>query len=108
MNLQEFKTMLLTILPDVYHYKAFSKPDKYIVWAEDSESTSLYADNKKEEQAIQGTLDYFTKQEFDPIVLTIQNTLNKNEISWTLNSIQHEEDTKYTHYEWMWEVDSLG
>lgn len=108
MNLQEFKVILLTIIPDVYHYKAFSKPDKYIVWAEDSESASLYADNKKEEQTIQGTLDYFTKQEFDPIVLTIQNTLNENEISWTLNSIQHEEDTKYAHYEWMWEVDSLG
>lgn len=108
MNLQEFKAVLLTIIPDVYHYKAKSKPDKYIVWAEDSESTSLYTDNKKEEQAIQGTIDYFTKMEFDPIVKTIQDTLNANEISWTLNSVQYEEDTKFIHYEWVWEVDSLG
>lgn len=108
MNLQEFKAMLLTITPDVYHYKAFSKPNKYIVWAEDSESSSLNADNIKDEQVMQGTLDYFTKDEFDPIVKTIQNTLNSNEISWALNSIQYEEETQFIHYEWVWEVDSLG
>ena len=107
MTLQTIKTLLLTVTDNVYHYYAWSKPDKYIVWAEDSEGDSVHADNQKQIQAIQGTIDYFTKDEGDPNVEKIQKAMNNNEISWRLNSIQYEEETEYIHYEWLFEVEGL-
>lgn len=108
MTLEEIRDMLLAVTPNVYHYNAYEQPDNYIVWSEDGESQSLSADDAKEEQSISGTIDYFTKVEFDPTVKQIQVALNNNDICWKLNSIQHEEDTGYIHYEWLWEVDCIG
>ena len=66
MKLSDIRDALLEIIPDVFHYEAWAKPDKYIVWAEDTEADSLNADDRKEEQVLQGTIDYFTKTEYDP------------------------------------------
>lgn len=104
MTLQELKDILLTIGPHVVHYEASKQTGNYIVWAEDGEGASGHADNKKTTQVIQGTIDYFTKDEFDPVVKQIQEKLNEAEIAWRLNSIQHERDTGYIHYEWVWEM----
>ncbi len=108
MTLKDLRDLLLTIGPPVFHYFADKQKGNYIVYAEDSEGNPLNVDDQKEEQPIQGTIDYFTKTEFDPIVQTIQEKLNSAGIAWRLNSIQHEEATGYIHYEWVWEVDSLG
>lgn len=107
MTLQELRDLLLTIGPPVFHYSAAGQTGNYIVWAEDSEGDSVHADNKKTEQVLQGTIDYFTKAEFDPVVKQIQDKLNEAEISWRLNSIQHERDTGYIHYEWVFEVEEV-
>lgn len=100
--------ILLTVTDKVYHYEAMHVSDKYIVWAEDSEGSSLEADNYKAEQSIQGTIDYFTKEEFDKDVDEIQNALISNCISFYLNSVQYESlddsGSGYIHYEWVWEV----
>jgi hypothetical protein len=104
MTLQDLKDLLLTIGPPVFHYSAAGQKGNYIVWAEDSDGASEYADNKKVNHSIQGTIDYFTKTEFDPIVDEIQDKLTEAEISWRLNSVQHEKDTGYIHYEWVWEL----
>lgn len=100
--------ILLTVTDKVYHYEAIHVSDKYIVWAEDSEGSSLEADNYKAEQSIQGTIDYFTKEEFDKNVDEIQNALISNCISFYLNSVQYESlddsGSGYIHYEWVWEV----
>ena len=106
MKLSDLKDLLLTIGVDVFHYYATQpqQSDKYIVWAEDGEADSTSGDNKKIDQVLQGTIDYFTKTEFDPNVEVIQEKLNSAEISWRLNSIQYEEDTGYIHYEWVWEL----
>ena len=103
MKLSDIRDALLEIIPDVFHYEAWAKPDKYIVWAEDGEAGSLNADDQKTDQVIQGTIDYFTKTEYDPNFKLIQAKLNSIEISWRLNSIQHEEETGYIHYEWVFE-----
>lgn len=109
MKLVDLRDLLLTITPDTFHYHATKKPDKYIVWAEDGPGNSEHADDHMTEQAIQGTIDYFTKTEFDPNFDLIQQKLNSADITWKLNSIQHEEKTGYIHYEWVWEVEnSLG
>lgn len=94
----------MKVSDNVSHYEALNKTDKYIVWAEDSESSSLNADNKKEIQAIQGTIDYFTKKDNDTVVNEIQEALKAEKVSFHLNSVQYEEETGYIHYEWVWEV----
>lgn len=101
--------ILSGIIPgNVYHYEAFKAYDKYIVWAEDSEGESLEADNYKAEQSIQGTIDYFTKEDMDKNVDKIQSALVANRISFYLNSVQYESPDEgyagYVHYEWVWEV----
>lgn len=108
MKLSQLNNLYLTITDNVFHYFAKAKPDQYIVYAEDSEAGSSYADDKKEFQVIEGTTDYFTTIEFDPNVKDIQDIMTVNEIVWKLNSVQYEEDTGYIHYEWLWEVDNIG
>lgn len=103
--LNKISDLLYSITPNTYHYYAKDALDKYIVWAEDDESGAAYSDDKKTDQIIQGTIDYFTKDEYDPVVREIQNKLTENEISWKLNSVQYEKDTGYIHHEWVWEVD---
>jgi hypothetical protein len=103
-KLEIIKAALLTVTQNVGHYEAMKKTDKYIVWAEDSQGNSLWADGQMQDQVIQGTIDYFTKTENDPNVEKIQNALNERGISFSLNSIQREPDTKFIHYEWIFEV----
>lgn len=104
MRLSDIKDALLEVTPNVFHYEAWSKPNKYIVWAEDTEASAGHADNQKTNQVIQGTIDYFTKEEYDPNFELIQDKLNSIDIGWRLNSIQYEEETSYIHYEWIWEM----
>jgi hypothetical protein len=101
MNLDVIKAALLTIGVPVSHYRAAKKPDHYIVWAEDGEAAASWADNRMQRQGIEGTVDYFTKAEDDSNAEAIQNALN-GVCTWRLSSIQHEEDTGYIHYEWVW------
>ena len=102
-KIYRIRDALLTVSKDVYHFEALKKKDKYIVWAEDGEGNSGHADNKKN-QVIQGTIDYFTKDDADPVVEEIQEALELYEISYKLKSVQHEDETEYIHYEWIWEV----
>lgn len=104
MSLIELRDLLLTIGVPVGHYEVHKQNDKYIVWAEDSEGASGHGDNKKTTQVLQGTIDYFTRIEYDPIVELIQEKLDSADIAWRLNSIQYEDDTGYTHHEWIWEM----
>lgn len=108
MKLTDLQDLLLEITPNVHHYFAEDQTGNYIVWAEEGESSSLYADDEKIIQVIQGTIDYFTTTEFDPVVQQIQDNLNSAEIAWRLNSAQYERDTGYTHYEWIWEIVCYG
>lgn len=104
MKLSDLRDLLLTVTNDVFHYEAWAKPDKYIVWAEDGQANAGYADNHMTDQVIQGTIDYFTKTEFDSNFELIQEKLNSVDIAWRLNSIQYEKETEYIHYEWVWEM----
>lgn len=103
-KIMQIRDLMKQVIEDVYHHRALKQPDQYIVYAEDTGSNDQAGDNKKTCQAIQGTIDYFTKQEFDPNVEKIQEQLNNAEISFYLNSIQYEEETGYIHWEWVWEV----
>lgn len=103
-SLESVKAALLTVTNAVYHYEADHKPDRYIVWAEDGSGTDLSSNNKKQIQVVQGTIHLYTKQEFDPFVEQIQSALTEFGICWTLNSVQYEDEVKFIHYEWVFEV----
>ena len=105
MTLTDVKDALLTIGVPVSRYTAFEQSNKYIVWAEDNQADAIWADGEMQSQAIEGTIDYFTKTENDPNVKKIQDALN-GVCSWRLNSVQYEDDTRYIHYEWIFEVES--
>lgn len=107
MSMDMFKELvdaLLSVTENVGHYEALNEEDKYIVWAEDGQANSVYADNVLQEQALTGTIDYFTKSEEDENVKAIQDALINAEISFKLNSIRYERETEFTHYEWVFEV----
>lgn len=87
---------------DIFHYFRPQQNPPYCIWAEDSEN-GVGADNSKAEQAPRGTVDYFTKNEFDGNIDTIQTALDSC-AAWYLNSVQYEDDTNLIHYEWVWEV----
>ena len=105
MTLQQVRDLFLTITPNCYHYNAWAKPNQYIVWAEDNQPNALYSDGKMQIQVAEGTLDLFTKDEYDPLFEKCQKVMNDCEnITWRWNSTQYEEETGYIHHEWVWEV----
>lgn len=104
MTFDWLKNALLTVMQKVYHYTAPQNvTGSYIVWAEDNQADAVWADGQMQDQAIEGTVDYYTKLEGDMNVDAIQTALNGTGASWRLNSVQHENDTGYIHYEWTWQ-----
>ena len=102
-KLMSLGIMLSELNTEVYHYwrSAPEGLESYVVWAEDGEGNSLDADNKKQIQGIHGTIDLFTKTEFDRLADEIQEGLNNLEnVSWRLESVQYEDETMFIHYEW--------
>lgn len=91
------------IVSNAYHYWRPNIAPPFLVWAEEAEN-GLEADNIKEGQAVRGTVDYYTKTEFDPAVDSIQAALNDFGAAWYLNSVQYEGETNLIHHEWVWEV----
>lgn len=104
MTLADVKNALLTVTDKVYHFDATGATGNYIVWAEDGQADAVWADGKMQEQTLTGTIDYFTKTEYDSNFDAIQNALNNAGISYRLESIQYERDTHYIHHEWSWSI----
>lgn len=95
---------MLTVTDKVYHYFAHSEKGNYIVWAEEGQSGSVWADDHCDQLIVTGTVDYFTRKNKDAVVEEIQQALNNCGAVWRFNSVQYEKDTGYIHYEWVWEV----
>ena len=49
----------------------------------------VYAD-KEQIQVTEGTVDLFTKTEYDPVANQIQQAMNNSEMTWYKNSTQYE------------------
>lgn len=111
-KLSAIRDTLLTVIDGegnsvpVFHYFRSTNITKgYIVWMEDGEDASFAAENRKAEQQIHGTIDYYTQTEFDPVTDSVQNALDGAQIGFRLNSVQYEDSTKLIHYEWeFWTV----
>lgn len=91
------------VTPNVSHYDQMQS-DRYFVWQEDG-ANDFEANGQHVEQAVTGTTDLYTKQEFDPWADAFEAALNADgTIAWFLNSVQREEDTGFIHYEWVWQL----
>lgn len=108
-KLQQIGSALYGALGNIVHH--YYRPDgeaQSVVWQEQGEYNSFHADNTKGEQAIRGTVDYYTKTEFDSNADVIQTVLMSLGAAWALESVQYEEDTKLIHYEWSWIICTDG
>lgn len=102
--LNKVKDALLTVSENVGHYEALKKEDSYIVWAEDGSGAQLAGDNFALNQAVSGLIHYYTKTESDETVEMIIAALKAAKISFRMQAVQYEEETKYIHHTWEFEV----
>lgn len=102
--LGKVKDALLTVGVPVSHYLAAKQPNKYIVWAEDSSYSAARGDDVCTFSIVEGTVHYFTREEFDSKTEVIQTALTNADIAWRYNSVQYEKDTGYIHHEWVWRL----
>ena len=73
------------------------------VYAEDDE-LALYANNGQVERILQGTIDYYTRDDTGGPKATIETQLDAAGIMYRIESIEFEQDTGFIHYEWIFEV----
>lgn len=107
MNLTDLKAAILTATTRAYHYTAPATPIfPYCVWSEDMQSDAIHGDGVMVGRVIEGTIDVFSKVEFDPLPDAIQRALNNAGIGFRLNSIQYERDTKIIHHEIVWNIET--
>ena len=92
-----------TAVTDSVSHNERMKSDRYFVWGENG-ADDLEASNIHAEKAVTGYTDLYTKIEFDPWKDQIEESFDKHGIFWSLNSVQYEEETGFTHYEWYWSV----
>lgn len=103
-KLQQIGMAFAAVTPKCYHYWRPVKNVPCLIWAESGEDNSFHSNNRKSEQRIVGTVDLFTKTEFDPIADSVQSTLDNLGVTWSLTSVQYEDETNLIHYEWSWGV----
>lgn len=77
--------------------------DRYFVWQEDG-SNDLPADNGHGERVMTGVTDLYTKTPFDPWGEALGESLSSFGLSWDLVGIDYEEETRFFHWTWNWEV----
>ena len=103
MTFQEFKNILLSVSPDVYHFES-QKKSEYIVWYEIG-SIGLSGDNSIVESGAIIAVDYFTKREYSEIPDQITAALDGcDNIAADRPSVIFDEDSKLIHYAWTCEV----
>lgn len=107
-KLRQIGTTLAALTTNCYHY--FRPVQKFpaIIWAETGEENSFHADNGKAEQRIVGTVDCFTRTEFDSLLDDIQGAFEALGLTWKLDAVQYETETKLIHYSWTWGVVADG
>ena len=107
-KLRQLGVAFAQITPKCYHYWRPVKDVPCIIWAETGEENSFSSDNRKSEQSIVGTVDLFTKTEFDPLADEIQSTLDELGLTWLLETVQYEDETNLIHMTWTWGVAFYG
>ena len=104
-RLKAIRDALTPICDNVYHYWRPKMQAPYILWQETSDGSSFDADNKKAEQAISGTVDLYSKTEYDPLFDSIQEALQGIEgLTWSFEDATFEDETGLIHHSWEWTI----
>ena len=77
--------------------------DRYFVWEEDGRN-DLLADGAHAESAVTGRSDLYTRTEFDPWAEELEASFDRAGISWQRILSEYEEETRFWHVSWDWEV----
>ena len=77
--------------------------ERYFVWEEDGRN-DLLADGVHAESAVTGRSDLYTRQEFDPWAEELEASFDRGGLSWTRVLSEYEEETRFWHVSWDWEV----
>lgn len=107
-KLNQIGATLAELTTACYHYYRPVNTFPCLIWQETGETGSFNSDNGKAEQRIVGTVDCFTKTEFDPLLDEIQTTLQGLGLTWLLDTVQYETETGLIHYTWTWGVTFNG
>lgn len=101
MTLHDFKELLLTVTPNVYHLEAV-KTDEYLVYHQTGVKT-LRGGDSVSEQGIRVAVDFFTKNEKSETPERLFKVLSEN-VFVTDYITDYEHDTKYLHHAYTCEV----
>lgn len=102
MRFAKLEKALLSVCPNVSHYFAVCEGDAYIVWAEEGQGSARWADDRMQEQAIEGWIDYYTTREDDPTVDAIQSALNDADICFWLDTVSPPDEAGRICHSWGW------
>lgn len=101
----DVRDALLTVLDEVYHFRAPAEMvKKYAVWGEGGSDTIQYADDKPGEMIVPGRIYYYTAAEYDTDFDAICDALTAAGVSWRLYSIGYDDTTAQVVYEIEWRV----
>ena len=76
----------------------------YGVYALDGGGADLWGSDRMQDTTLTGTVDLYVKGRGRDKKQLVDAALHAAGVSWYLNSIQYEKDTRLTHFEWVFEV----
>lgn len=105
MTLHDVRDAFLSVIDDVYHFKAPGKiPEHYVVWGETGQSVIVSADDNPDTITVRGLMYYYTSDEYDEIFDDLCNALSEICAAWAIQSIGYDDNTRQIIYEVAWEV----
>lgn len=112
MSLLALRDALVATGIPTYHFTAAEENEKYIVWAEEGETSyfrtaethSLWADDHMAQQTMSGVINYITIEEYDANVDIIQRALYDAGVSYSLADIVVYRDLERIQYQWKFEM----
>lgn len=102
-QLEAFGAALAEAVPNCYHYWRPQMTAPFLVWQEERDG-GQQADNERQERKFHGTVDYYTKVEYDAALDRIETAMTESGAGWYLESVQFEDPTGLIHFEWVFEV----
>lgn len=79
----------------------------YGVISLDGGPSVIWADDHMTEQALEGTVDLFTRSADREQMERIQSILNALPgVAWRFSSLQYENDTRLLHWEWIFQLEA--
>lgn len=98
LTLRDVQALLLSVDPTIQHYESTNpNADAYAVWYE-FQRTGLHAGNLLPEKGWRFQVDYFTKQEFDPLADRYECALEHCPGIAYDRITDYENDTGYIHH----------